>query len=112
VFSFLIHILVVNITVGSSTLAVFQEIKGVMRKDKLIDNFAYQLANHASVLKSIAVVMGVAPLLLISVIYTQYFYPSTILIGKMWLSLIIILITAFLILYAYKFLWTRMDGGL
>lgn len=110
-FSFLVHIIFVNITVGSSTLAVFEEIKGVTKKEKMHDDFAFQLANHTSVLKSIAVVMGVAPLLLISVIYTQYFYPSTILIGKIWLSLIIILITAFLILYAYKFLWKRMAKG-
>ncbi|WP_339164875.1 cytochrome c class I [Siminovitchia sp. FSL W7-1587] len=111
VLSFLLHILFVNITVGSSALAVFQEIKGIKKKDKLFDDAAFQLANHTSVLKSIAVVLGVAPLLLISVIYTQYFYASTILIGKAWLSLIIILIAAFLILYAYKFLWDRMATG-
>src|SRR5690606_9258862 len=46
---------------------------------------------------------------LISVIYTQYFYPSTILIGKAWLSLIILIITAFLILYVYKFMWDNMS---
>ncbi|RST60311.1 cytochrome c class I [Siminovitchia terrae] len=111
VVSFLMHILFVNITVGSSTLAVFQEVRGMRKKEKVFDEFAFQLANHTSILKSIAVVLGVAPLLLISVIYTQYFYPSTLLIGKAWLSLLIILITAFLILYAYKFLWRKMDKG-
>lgn len=111
VVSFLLHILFVNITVGSSTLAVIQEIKGIKTKDNIHNRLAYQLANHTSVLKSIAVVLGVAPLLLISVIYTQYFYPSTILIGKAWLSLLIILIAAFLILYVYKFLWEKMDKG-
>lgn len=111
VVSFLMHILFVNITVGSSTLAVFQEVRGMRKKEKVFDEFAFQLANHTSILKSIAVVLGVAPLLLISVIYTQYFYPSTLLIGKAWLSLLIILITAFLILYAYKFLWRKTDKG-
>ncbi len=111
VVSFLMHILFVNITVGSSTLAVYQEVKGIWKKEKVFDEFAFQLANHTSILKSIAVVLGVAPLLLISVIYTQYFYPSTLLIGKAWLSLLIILIVAFLILYMYKFLWEKMDKG-
>src|SRR5690606_37533180 len=55
----------------------------------------------------IAVVLGVGPLLIVSVIYTQYFYSSTILIGKAWLSVIIILIVAFLLLYLYKFTWDR-----
>ncbi|MBA4538374.1 cytochrome ubiquinol oxidase subunit I [Bacillus aquiflavi] len=111
VISFLLHILFVNITVGSSSLAVFQEIKGIVKKDKKYDNLAFQLATHASIMKSIAVVIGVAPLLIISVIYTQYFYPSTLLIGKAWLSLIILLIAAFLILYLYKFSWDKMGGG-
>lgn len=109
VVSFLLHILFVNITVGSSALAVYQEIKGIRSGRKEDDRLASQLAHHTSVLKSIAVVLGVAPLLLISVIYTQYFYPSTILIGKAWLSLLIILIVAFLILYVYKFTWDKMQ---
>lgn len=111
VISFLLHILFVNITVGSSAMAVFQEIKGIRTKKPEHDALAAQLANHTSILKSIAVVLGVAPLLIISVIYTQFFYPSTILIGKAWLSLILILIAAFLILYAYKFLWEKMQTG-
>src|SRR5699024_7281964 len=108
VVSFLLHILFVNITVGSSAMAVFQEIKGIRTKKPEDDLLAFQLATHTSILKSIAVVLGVAPLLLVSVIYTQYFYPSTILIGKAWLSLLVILIVAFLILYGYKFSWDKM----
>lgn len=107
VISFLLHIIFVNITVGSSALAVFQELRGIRRRSQLHDQLASQLAHHTSVLKSIAVVLGVAPLLLISVIYTQYFYPSTILIGKAWLSLLLILILAFLLLYLYKFTWNK-----
>lgn len=109
VVSFLAHILFVNITIGTSAMAVFQEIRGIRSKKPEDDKLAFQLATHTSVLKSIAVVLGVAPLLLISVIYTQYFYPSTILIGKAWLSLIILIITAFLILYVYKFMWDNMS---
>ena len=109
IISFILHIIFVNITVGSSAMAVFKEIKGIIHKNKEEDLLAKQLAHHTSILKSIAVVLGVAPLLLISVIYTQYFYPSTILIGKAWLSLLIILIVAFLFLYAYKFLWDKMQ---
>lgn len=111
VISFLLHIVFVNITVGSSTLAVVQEIRGIRSGNNVHDQLAEQLAHHTSILKSIAVVLGVAPLLLISVIYTQYFYPSTILIGKAWLSLLIILIIAFLLLYLYKFTWNRWIKG-
>lgn len=107
VFSFLIHIIFVNMTLAGGVFAVVTEIRGLMKKDKVYDKLALQLATQTSIFKSIAVVLGVAPLLLISVIYTQFFYPSTILIGKAWLSLIIVLIVAFLLLYVYKFSWVR-----
>ncbi|HHY21378.1 MAG TPA: cytochrome c class I [Bacilli bacterium] len=108
VVSFLLHILFVNIAVAGSVFAVVNEIRGIIKKDKVYDVLAFQLATQTSILKSIAVVLGVAPLLLISVIYTQYFYPATILVGKAWLSLIVLLIVAFLLLYAYKFSWERL----
>lgn len=111
VVSFLLHILFVNITIGSSVLAVGQELKGIRKKCVRADALAEQLSTHTSVLKSIAVVLGVAPLLLISVMYTQYFYSSTNLIGKAWLSLILLLIVAFLLLYIYKFTWHKMTGS-
>lgn len=107
VFSFLNHIIFVNMTLAGSVFAVFQEIRGIVKKDKVYDQLAFQLATQTSIFKSIAVVLGVAPLLIISVIYTQFFYPSTILIGKAWLSLILVLIIAFLLLYVYKFTWVR-----
>lgn len=110
VVSFLVHIIFVNIIVASSTLAVIQEGLGIYTRNKIYDRLAEQLATHTSILKSIAVVMGVAPLLLISVIYNQFFYPSTILIGKAWLSLIVLLIVAFLLLYAYKFTWKCLEN--
>lgn len=111
VVSFLIHILFVNITVGSSILAVFKELQGIVKKNRIADALAEQMATHTSIMKSIAVVMGIAPLLLISVIYTQYFYASTNLIGKAWLSLIVLLIISFLLLYLYKFSWERLATG-
>lgn len=108
VFSFLLHIIFVNITIAGSVFAVVNELRGMLTKNRVYDLLAYQLATQTSILKSIAVVLGVAPLLLISVLYTQFFYPSTILIGKAWLSIIIILIVAFLLLYVYKFSWESL----
>ena len=107
--SFLLHIIFVNMTVAGSVFAVVNEIRGMLKKNKIYDLLAYQLAKQTSILKSLAVVLGVAPLLLISVIYTQYFYPATILIGKAWLALIVLLIIAFLLLYVYSFSWERLQ---
>lgn len=108
--SFLLHIIFVNVTISLSTGAVVLEMSGMVKKNSLYDKMAQICSFHASIHKSIAVVLGVGPLLIVSVIYTQFFYPSTILIGKAWLSVIILLITAFLLLYVYKFTWDKMSN--
>lgn len=105
VVSFILHILFVNLTVAGSVYALYMEFKGIWRKDKRWDDLALEIATQVSIHKSIAVVLGVAPLLIISTIYTQFFFPSTLLIGKWWLLLIPLLIGAFLSLYVYKFTW-------
>ncbi|MEK3916240.1 cytochrome ubiquinol oxidase subunit I [Paenibacillus sp. FSL H7-0331] len=107
VVGFILHIIFVNIMVAGTVSAVFNEVKGILRKNIVYDKLASKLATQISIFKSLAVVLGVAPLLIISTIYTQFFYPSTILIGKMWLALIPLLIIAFLSLYVYKFTWER-----
>lgn len=110
VVTFILHILSVNFTISLTAGAVGLELAGIVRKNTLLDKMAQICSFHASIYKSIAVVLGVGPLLIVSVIYTQYFYVSTILIGKMWLSLIIILIVAFLLLYLYKFTWDKWQS--
>lgn len=108
--TFLLHIIFVNITISLASNAVLLETAGIIKKNKLLDDMAKSCSFHASVLKSIAVVLGVAPLLIVSVIYTQYFYTSTLLIGKAWMSIILLLIIAFLFMYAYKFTWDRWQN--
>ncbi|MFC5540602.1 cytochrome ubiquinol oxidase subunit I [Ureibacillus suwonensis] len=110
ILTFIIHILFVNFTVSLVTGAVGLEIAGKIKKSAFLDKMAKSCSFHASIHKSIAVVMGVAPLLIISVIYTQYFYSSTILIGKIWISVIPLLIIAFLLLYLYKFTWDKWQN--
>ncbi|MEB3102080.1 cytochrome c class I [Ferviditalea candida] len=107
VIALIAHLIFVNIVVAGAVYTVWNEVKAIRKKDPVIDRLAYQIATQVTIHKSIAVVLGVAPLLVISTIYTQYFYPSTILIGKMWLALIPLLIIAFLLLYVYKFTWEK-----
>ncbi|KIL74407.1 cytochrome ubiquinol oxidase subunit I [Bacillus badius] len=108
--TFLLHIVFVNVTISLATGAVILEAIGIKKQSPLYDRMAQICSYHASIHKSIAVVLGVGPILLVSIVYTQYFYSSTILIGKAWLSIILLLITAFLLLYAYKFLWQKLKN--
>lgn len=109
VLTFILHIIFVNFTISLTAGAVGLEITGMMKKNSLFDKMAQICSFHASIHKSIAVVLGVGPLLIVSVLYTQYFYSSTILIGKAWMSLLILLIAAFLLLYIYKFTWVKFQ---
>ena len=110
VVGFILHLIYVNITVGGAVYAVLLEIAGIRKRDAVADKLALQLATMVAIHKSIAVVLGVAPLLIISTIYTQFFYPSTIMIGKWWLMLIPLLIISFLLLYVYKFMWDKWQN--
>ncbi len=102
---FLVHILFVNFMLGGQTLAVLFEFAGLWRKK--YDRLAYEIATTVTVSKSLAVVLGVAPLLAINVAYTLYFYSSTALVGFAWIMIILMATMAFLLTYLHKYSWER-----
>jgi len=104
--SFALHILFVNLMVGSSLLVLWTEIKGLKKKDW--DRVSHTIAATITVNKSLAVVLGVAPLLTISVLYTAQFYASSTLLGTAWLLVIPLVILAFLFTYAHKYSWEAL----
>lgn len=107
--SFLAHILFVNLMVGGSILTLWGQIKGIKNKD--YDIFAHEIAKTITVNKSIAVVLGVAPLLCINTLYTVYFYSANALTGLMWILIIPLVTVAFLLTYLHKFTWERLENN-
>jgi cytochrome c len=105
VISFLLHILFVNLMVGGSILTLWAEIKGL--KDKKYDRLAREIADTITVNKSLAVVIGVAPLLSINVLYTVFFYSANSLTGTLWISIVPLVSIAFLLLYFHKYSWEK-----
>jgi cytochrome c len=105
-FSFLVHLLFVNLMVGGSLLTLIFEWLGLKRKD--FDNLAHEIARTVTVNKSLAVVMGVAPLLLINTLYTVYFYTANALTGLAWIMIVPLVATAFLLTYLHKYSWERL----
>jgi cytochrome c len=104
--SFALHILFVNLMLGGSLLALFTEIRGLGKKDW--DRISHEIAKTITVSKSMAVVLGVAPLLTISVLYTVQFYSANILTGHTWMLVIPLVILAFLLAYAHKYSWETL----
>ncbi|WP_222597114.1 hypothetical protein [Chitinophaga pinensis] len=109
VISFLAHIVFVNLMLGGSLLTLWAEIKGL--KDKDYDRFAYETAKTITVNKSLAVVLGVAPLLSINTLYSVYFYSANALTGLMWISVIPLVTIAFLLTYLHKYSWEKLAGN-
>lgn len=110
VVGFVLHIFFVLLTVSGAVLSVVTEAMGHIKKDRRYVELAEHILTATSVNKSLAVVLGVAPLLLVGVLYTRFFYPPTVILGGAWLSIIWLLIVGFLLLYAYKFSWNRLQS--
>ena len=109
VFMFLWHILFVNLMVGGSLITVVFELMGRRRPD--YDVLAKSVAGTVTVNKSLAVVLGVGPLLGINVLYTTYFYSANALTGAAWIGLVPLITLAFLVTYAHKYSWDQLSGA-
>lgn len=71
VVSFLAHILFINLMVGGTLLCLFFEFLGIKNDDYF--KLSKEIADTITVNKSLAIVMGVAPLLIINTLYTKFF---------------------------------------
>ncbi|WP_139812090.1 cytochrome C [Ensifer aridi] len=104
---FLMHIVFVNFMVGGALLTFWYQLRGL--KEKRFDDLAYAVASTITANKSIAVVLGVGPLLAINTIYTVYFYTANALTGAFWIGIIPLVIVAFVLTYIHKYLWRQME---
>lgn len=101
---FLWHILFVYLMVGGTLLTVAFELLGRRRPE--FDKLAKDIAGTVTVNKSLAVVMGVGPLLAINVYYTVHFYAANALTGHAWIGLVPLITVTFLLTYLHKYTWT------
>lgn len=110
VVTFLVHILFVNLMVGGSFMVFALELLGM--KHARYDKLAHTIAATVTVNKSMAVVMGIGPLLCINLLYTVQWYSANALTGHAWLLIIPSIIVAFLLTYLHKYTWERWAHGL
>jgi len=106
VFLFLLHILFVNLMLGGALLTIAYELRGLRRPP--LDTLAKEIAATVTVNKSLAVVLGVGPLLAINALYAIYFYTANSLTGGAWIMIVPLVIAAFLLLYAHKYSWQTL----
>jgi len=105
--SFTLHLLFVLFTLGTAMLAFSYLLIGCWGNKPQSLRLAGRIAKAFMSHKSIAVVLGVAPLLLIQVAFTLPFFTSVNLFAPYWLAIIVLLIVAFL---AFDLLALQIDS--
>jgi len=105
---FILHILFVNLMVGGSLLTLLFECLGLRRP--AYDALAKAIGQTITVNKSLAVVLGVGPLLVMNLLHTVHFYTANALTGTAWAMVIPLVTLAFLLTYAHKYSWERLVG--
>lgn len=102
---FVVHIAFIYTLIGASTASVLYNITGVFKKSKTDDLLAYKMTNPTTISENMGALWGVAPLLVISVLYTGFFYTAILKVSPHILHIIYGNIFAFLLSYGYKFSW-------
>lgn len=107
---FVVHIAFIYTLIGASTASVLYNITGVFKKSKTDDLLAYKMTNPTTISENMGALWGVAPLLVISVLYTGFFYTAILKVSPHILHIIYGNIFAFLLSYAYKFSWHALHN--
>lgn len=109
VVSFMAHILFINLMVGGTLLCLFFESLGIKNDDYF--RLSKEISATITVNKSLAIVLGVAPLLVINTLYTKFFYSANALTGLVWIMVIPLVSIALLVLYLHKYTYDRLENN-
>lgn len=97
--TFPLHLLAMNAMVGSLVFGLAQHIRGGEVQTRL----AHRIAVVLPLIIATTVNLGVAPLLFLQVLYGQFNYSSSVLMGTFWILIIPMLIIAYYGAYLYDF---------
>jgi len=91
-FTFFIHMILMNFILGGSLLTVWDMLRGKPEK---------QASGSIPTLIALTVNFGVPPLLFVQVLYGQFFYSSSVMLAVPWILIIPILIVAYYGAYVF-----------
>jgi len=102
--TFLVHILLMNAMFGSAFIALINHFRHGASTTPCSESVSQTLP----FILAFTVNFGVAPLLFVQVLYGHFLYTSSILMAVYWLSVIGLLIGAYLLAYLYKYRYARL----
>lgn len=103
VFTFFLHMLFLNLTLGGTLLAAVSQLAAGGRAGDCRTTLARRLMGVNAYGISLTITTGIAPLLFVQLLYQRFFYSATILIGSAWFMLVALLLVGYYAAYAYKF---------
>ncbi len=107
ILTFIFHLLFMNAMLGIGIIALFKSFKG-----KQLDlSIAKEISLKLPYTIAFTINMGVVPLLFIQVLYGNFIYTSSVLMGWYWLLIIGILIIAYYSAYLFDFKFDALDSA-
>ena len=110
VFTFLLHVLPMNLVLGGSVIGSITERLGRKENRPHHRLLAQRLAKVMPAAVAFTITLGVAPLLFLQVLYGRLFFTSSILMAGPWLAIVPLLIVAYYGVYYRAFRWERLGG--
>ena len=101
---FPLHLLFMNCLLGTTAVTLYLQ----RRSDALAKQLATELSRALPLIMAFVVNSGVASLLFLQVLYGQFFYTSSILMGSYWLAIIPLLILSYYALYWVDFRYRHL----
>ncbi len=108
--TFLMHLLAMNAMLGGLLITLYARLKGGGDQDPWTQ-LADAIAKVSPSLVAATVTLGVAPLLFVQVLYGQFLFTSSILMGWGWFSVVVLLIFAYYGTYLQSFKGHALGGG-
>lgn len=105
--TFPLHLLAMNAMLGGLVLGVIQRLRGGVVQRQL----AYRIAQATPLVIALVVNLGVAPYLFLQVLYGQFIYTSSIIIGICWILVVPLLMLAYYGAYLYDFKFSSLGWG-
>ncbi len=108
VFTFILHVVPMNLLFGGGILAAISHIRA--GKDPNHARLARRISELMPIAISFAVTLGVAPLLFVQVLYGHLLYSSSILMANAWFLVIPLVILGYYGAYLLRFRWERLGS--
>ncbi|MCX6549427.1 MAG: hypothetical protein NTY02_00205 [Acidobacteria bacterium] len=109
--TFLLHLVPMNLVLGGSILGAIARVRSRDGERPHEATLAHLVVKAMPVLISATVTFGVAALLFLQVLYGRVFFPSAIVMGWWWLSVIGVLILAYYAAYLLAYREDRLGGA-